>query len=92
MSHTPGPWKIDHMTRIGHNVFAMVGTQTAREFVETDWEANRRLIEAAPTLLEQAKAVICSMPFNGSYGAQEVLPFLRELEKLRQTIHRLEEP
>lgn len=54
--YTPGPWKVERLTHVGTNVFGLANEMTAREFVETNWDANARLIAAAPELLEALKS------------------------------------
>lgn len=42
-------------------------------------------------LIEQAKAVICLIPFNRLQDSPETRAFLMALEQLRQTIHKIED-
>lgn len=72
MSHTPGPWHVDHNGTVGH-IKALVGdkTPTVCQYgtdyrgvrhsaleVEHQDDANARLIAAAPDLLAAAEKVI----------------------------------
>jgi hypothetical protein len=59
--HTPGPWKSNKIGYIyGHDVVvAVVGTYGAKdmlEFCKDRWDADTRLIAAAPELLDECEA------------------------------------
>lgn len=76
--HTPGPWKIDNTGVLtnskGNRVFATV--YVARPTVESEyfdkWQANARLIAAAPDLLEALKAVYNRLG-SGDTSGQHIL-------------------
>jgi len=72
-THTGTPWKIERPPKIGTNVFALTNDMTAREFVETNWDANARLIAAAPDLLEVLKDLI-----SGEYTDDVILKWAKE--------------
>lgn len=62
MKHTPGPWHHDQIAR-----HCIVSTQSPRKGIclmkntsDEDWEANARLIAAAPELLEACRAFVAA--------------------------------
>jgi len=73
MSHTPGPWSYEKGTGLIYpsnstvkhvaHVFGLVPDIGNANKNYDEWEANARLIAAAPDLLEAAKAVIRAFGF-----------------------------
>lgn len=62
--HTPGPWRYGTAS---HEIYGAMGVQVAKihipalgAAIQTDWNANARLICAAPELYEVLRALVDS--------------------------------
>ena len=62
VKHTPGPWKVDHVFKSDIYSFApqeeLLASVYPMKRAEGSWEANARLIAAAPELLEALEEII----------------------------------
>lgn len=63
--HTPGPWVIKLHQGAG-NLFRLDNQMSANEFVSS-CEANRRLVEAAPEMLEALRQIAVAFRDGGSH-------------------------
>ncbi len=79
MPHTPGPWKcrpIDVRTINSYRGFEISGyetTHSVRNVLETEVEANARLIAAAPELLAAAQAALNDRMYTDWPGVADLL-------------------
>lgn len=75
--HTPGPWIVMGNQRHGHFDFVLPMAQ------EKDFQANARLIGAAPELLEAAKDAVKAMENDGyawNHGVVELRAAIKKAE------------
>ena len=73
MAHTPGPWKqFPPGTIVGHSGQAVIKREGDFDWVASvqianspNWEANARLIAAAPLMLEALEAIELGLDYGG---------------------------
>jgi hypothetical protein len=97
MSHTPGPWKIDHDDDIDLPNHVGISAETHSLLAQVVWkmddderspscEANARLIAAAPDLLEALKEMLEMWEDEPLYGADIASKAYAEIERLEAEV------
>lgn len=96
MKFSQFPWRVktkknDQWAIMSADGYSVATIPMDEEFGRPEEDLNNaKLMAAAPTLLEQAKAVICFFPFDKLEPGTWNVVFMRQLEALRQTITDLE--
>lgn len=96
MKYSKFPWRVktrknDQWSIMSADGYCITGIAMDEDYGRPGEDPNNaKLMAAAPTLLEQAKAVICFIPFDQIEPSIRTTAFMRQLEELRQTVVKLE--